>query len=55
MGLNFLSLTDHRTHDQHYDLLWDSASLLILPREEADGRPHSTVHGAVDIHTQVAV
>lgn len=55
MGLDFLSLTDHRTHDQHYDPLWDSASLLIIPGEEANGRPHSTVHGAVDMLTQAAV
>ncbi len=55
MGLDFLSLTDHRTYDQHYDPLWDSASLLLVPGEEANGRPHSTVHGAVDMLTQASV
>ncbi|MEY1661615.1 CehA/McbA family metallohydrolase [Isoalcanivorax beigongshangi] len=54
-GLDFLSLTDHRTHDQHYDPLWESPALLLIRGEEANGKPHSTVHGAVDMLTQPAV
>nr|WP_263358149.1 CehA/McbA family metallohydrolase [Acidicapsa ligni] len=47
-GLKFMPLTDHRTYDQHYDPLWESSSLLLLPGEEANTKPHATVLGAVD-------
>ncbi len=47
-GLAWMPLTDHRTYDQHYDPLWESANLLLIPGEEANGSPHSTVLGAVD-------
>ena len=53
-ALNFLPLTDHRTYDQHYDPLWRSDSLLLIPGEEANGAPHATVHGAVDTVVQGA-
>lgn len=48
MGLDFLPITDHRTYDQHWDPLWSSSALLLVPGEEANGRPHATVHGCVD-------
>lgn len=48
MGLQYLPLTDHRTYDQHWDPLWTSSSLLLIPGEEANGSPHATVHGSVD-------
>ena len=32
-GLQFLPLTDHRTYDQHYDQLWESANLLLIRGE----------------------
>lgn len=47
-GLDWMPLTDHRTYSQHYDPLWESADLLLVPGEEANGSPHSTVMGAVD-------
>ncbi|HVT35067.1 MAG TPA: CehA/McbA family metallohydrolase [Nevskiaceae bacterium] len=47
-GAQFLPLTDHRTYDQHYDPLWESSQLLLIPGEEANGSPHATVLGAVD-------
>ena len=48
MGLQFLPITDHRTYDQHWDPLWTSGNLLLIPGEEANGSPHATVHGSVD-------
>ncbi|MDM4771192.1 CehA/McbA family metallohydrolase [Solimonas sp. SE-A11] len=54
MGLEFLPLTDHRTYDQHYDPTWESADLLLIPGEEANGSPHATVHGATDTIVQGA-
>src|ERR1043166_3806268 len=53
-GLQFLPLTDHRTYDQHYDPLWESANLLLIRGEEANGSPHAVVHGAVDTIVQGA-
>lgn len=53
-GLDFLPLTDHRTYDQHYDPLWESSHLLLIPGEEANGSPHATVHGAVESIVQAA-
>jgi predicted metal-dependent phosphoesterase TrpH len=53
-GLQFLPLTDHRTYDQHYDPNWESANLLLIPGEEANGSPHATVHGAVESIVQGA-
>src|SRR5690349_10791860 len=53
-GLQFLPLTDHRTFDQYYDPKWESASLLLIPGEEANGSPHATVHGATDSIVQGA-
>jgi hypothetical protein len=53
-GLKFLPLTDHRTYDQHYDPLWESSSLLLLPGEEANIKPHSTVLGGTDAIVQGA-
>ncbi|WP_421706171.1 CehA/McbA family metallohydrolase [Alloalcanivorax xenomutans] len=46
--LDFLTLTDHRTYDQHWDPLWTSGDLLLIPGEEANGRPHANILGAVD-------
>jgi hypothetical protein len=54
MGLQFLPLTDHRTYDQQYDPLWESASLLLIPAEEANGNPHATSLGGVDTVVQGA-
>jgi hypothetical protein len=54
-GLNYMPLTDHRTYDQHYDPLWESSKLLLVPGEEANGSPHATVLGAVDSIVQGAV
>ncbi|TJY59926.1 hypothetical protein E4T66_12145 [Sinimarinibacterium sp. CAU 1509] len=54
MGLQWMPLTDHRTYDQHYDPLWTSDQLLLIPGEEANGSPHSTVHGAIDTIVQGA-
>ncbi len=47
-GLSWMPITDHRTYTQHYDPLWESDRLLLIPGEEANGSPHSTVLGAVD-------
>jgi hypothetical protein len=47
-GLDFLPITDHRTYDQHWDPLWTSSDLILIPGEEANGRPHATAMGAVD-------
>ncbi len=46
--LDFLALTDHRTYDQHWDPLWTSDRLLLIPGEEANGRPHANILGATD-------
>jgi hypothetical protein len=54
VGLDYLMLTDHRTYDQHYDPLWRSEKLLLIPGEEANGSPHATVHGAIDTIVQGA-
>ncbi|GAC1633167.1 MAG: hypothetical protein NVS9B10_28310 [Nevskia sp.] len=51
-GLAWLPLTDHRTYDQHYDPLWESSKLILIPGEEANGSPHCTAHGAVDVMDQ---
>ncbi len=53
-GLDFLPITDHRTHDQHYDPQWESSGLLLITGEEANGSPHATVHGAVAMVDQNA-
>ncbi len=47
-NLTWMPLTDHRTYDQHYDPLWTSSDLLLIPGEEANGSPHANVLGAVD-------
>lgn len=47
-NLAWMPLTDHRTYDQHYDPLWTSADLLLIPGEEANGSPHANVLGHVD-------
>ena len=47
-GLSWLPLTDHRTYDQHYDPLWESSDLLLIPGEECNGSPHCKALGAVD-------
>ncbi|ULQ46013.1 CehA/McbA family metallohydrolase [Flagellatimonas centrodinii] len=47
-GLDFMALTDHRTYDQHWDPLWASHDLLLIPGEEANGSPHANIFGAVD-------
>lgn len=47
-ALAWMPLTDHRTYDQHYDPLWESDGLLLIPGEEANGSPHANVLGAVD-------
>ncbi|MDT0496426.1 CehA/McbA family metallohydrolase [Algiphilus sp. W345] len=54
LGADFLPITDHRTYDQHYDPQWTSDRVLLIPGEEANGRPHATVHGAVDMIDQNA-
>ncbi|WP_420429487.1 CehA/McbA family metallohydrolase [Algiphilus sp.] len=54
LDLDFLPFTDHRTYDQHYDPNWRSASVLLIPGEEANGRPHATVHGGIDTIDQNA-
>ena len=51
-GAQWLPITDHRTYDQHYDPLWESSKLILIPGEEANGSPHCTVHGAVDMIDQ---
>jgi predicted metal-dependent phosphoesterase TrpH len=54
LDVDFLPITDHRTYDQHYDPQWTSDRVLLIPGEEANGRPHATVHGAVDMIDQNA-
>ena len=54
MRLDFLPITDHRSHDQHYDPEWESDGVLLIAGEEANGAPHATVHGAVDMIDQNA-
>ncbi|MEW6169312.1 MAG: CehA/McbA family metallohydrolase [Pseudomonadota bacterium] len=54
LGLDFLPITDHRTYDQHYDPHWTSDRVLLIPGEEANGRPHATVQGAVETIDQNA-
>ncbi len=51
-SVQWMSITDHRTYDQHYDPLWESSTLLLVPGEEANGSPHCTIHGAVDMIDQ---
>lgn len=53
--LTWLPLTDHRTYDQHYDPLWESSDLLLIPGEEANGSPHANVFAHVDWLIQGAV
>jgi hypothetical protein len=48
-GLQWMPLTDHRTYDQHWDPQWTSSKLLLIPGEEANGAPHATCLGAVDV------
>ncbi|MDT7572567.1 MAG: hypothetical protein QOE05_2741, partial [Actinomycetota bacterium] len=48
-GLHWMPLTDHRTYDQHWDPQWTSSKLLLIPGEEANGSPHATCLGAVDV------
>jgi hypothetical protein len=47
-SLDWLPMTDHRTYVQHYDPLWTSDKLLLIPGEEANSGPHATVLGAVE-------
>ncbi|MGJ8670120.1 MAG: CehA/McbA family metallohydrolase [Oceanococcus sp.] len=54
-GLSWMPLTDHRTYTQHYDPLWESDNLLLVPGEEANGSPHANVLGAVDVVVQGGV
>ena len=49
MQLDWMPLTDHRTYDQHWDPQWTSSALLLVPGEEANGSPHATCLGAVDV------
>jgi hypothetical protein len=49
IGLDWMPLTDHRTYDQHWDPQWTSSALLLVPGEEANGSPHATCIGAVDV------
>ncbi|MCU1591459.1 MAG: hypothetical protein JWP11_2715 [Frankiales bacterium] len=49
IGLQWMPLTDHRTYDQHWDPQWTSSKLLLIPGEEANGSPHATCLGAVDV------
>jgi hypothetical protein len=49
MGLDWMPLTDHRTYDQHWDPQWTSSAMLLVPGEEANGSPHATCIGAVDV------
>ena len=48
-GLHWMPLTDHRTYDQHWDPQWTSSKLLLIPGEEANGSPHATCLGAIDV------
>lgn len=52
--VDWVTINDHRTYDQHYDPLWESDSLILIPGEEANGSPHATVQGAVDTVVQGA-
>lgn len=54
-GLDWLPLTDHRTYDQHYDPLWESSDLLLIPGEECNSSQHCKALGAVDWLVQDAV
>ena len=54
-GLAWMPITDHRTYDQHYDPLWTSDTLLLIPGEEANGSPHANVLGQVDTVVQGAL
>lgn len=54
-GLDWMPITDHRTYNQHYDPLWESAELLLIPGEEANGSPHANPIGAVDTIVQGGV
>lgn len=54
LDLDYLPVTDHRSYDQHYDPQWVSDKVLLIPGEEANGKPHATVHGAVDMIDQNA-
>lgn len=47
-GVNWMPLTDHRTYDQHWDPLWTSNKLVLVPGEEANGSPHATPLGITD-------
>ena len=49
IGLDWMPITDHRSYDQHWDPLWTSDSLLLVPGEEANGAPHAICLGAVDV------
>jgi hypothetical protein len=49
MQLDWMPLTDHRTYDQHWDPQWTSSALLLVPGEEANGSPHATCLGAIDV------
>jgi hypothetical protein len=49
IGLDWMPLTDHRTYDQHWDPQWTSSALLLVPGEEANGSPHATCLGAIDV------
>ena len=51
-GLDWMPITDHRTYDQHYDPLWESANLILIPGEEANSSPHANPIGAVDMIVQ---
>lgn len=53
-GLDWMPLTDHRTYVQHWDPQWTSEELLLIAGEEANGRPHCTVFGAIDTAVQGA-
>lgn len=54
LALDYLPITDHRSYDQHYDPEWTSDQVLLIPGEEANGSPHATVHGGVDMIDQNA-
>lgn len=54
-GLDWLPITDHRTYVQHYDPLWESSRLLLIPGEEANGSPHANPVGAIDTVVQGSV
>lgn len=54
-ALDWLPITDHRTFVQHYDPLWESAQLMLITGEEANGSPHANPLGAVDTVVQGGV